>query len=349
MNKSLTLAATLSGLAALFGLAWLTGLLPAYYLVSEPVLGRLVGTDAVGVVHTVAALTGTATAILGAAGALTRRALVAAAAVHLLVFGLALQSMGTLSTVGYLVALAMPVLVVVLLVQVVRRYRVARWTVGVPGLALLGAAAVLGREAIADAAGYLFPALARQGLEIVTTLLLVALGAAWALVVARAAQGTDAAHRATEWVLRHRRAITIVAATGPLPYALQRLSWLTPWPLLGGEGLDLPTRIWGLTLSSAAWLGVVLTLGLIRPWGETFPRWVPRRGGRPVPVAAATIPGGLVAAVLTFSAVPVIVGLADHGAAWLGILVFPCWYWGPALALAVWGYAAHRARVKMVA
>ena len=346
LRRSLVAATALSGVAALLGLGWLSGLLPPFYAAEEPLLGRLLGSYAVAVVHTVAALVGVAVGILGFSGALDRRALGTVAVVELLVFGLALQSMATLSTVGYLLALAMPVVVVVLLVQVVRRYPVARWAVGLPGLAAIAVGVVVGRAPLAAEAGSLFPALARQSLVLAATLLVAALGAAWALVVVRNAQGTDAARRATGWVVRHRRVLTIVAATGPLPYALQRLTWLTPWPALVDD-VDMSTRIWGLTLSSGAWLGAVLTLGLIRPWGETFPRWVPRWGGRPVPVYAAVVPGGLVAAVLTFSAVPVAVGMGEQGALWLSLVVFPCWYWGPALALAVWGYAAHRARVRM--
>ncbi|WP_425953776.1 hypothetical protein [Xylanimonas sp. McL0601] len=344
-RRALAAAAALSGVAALAGIAWLTGVLPGYYPESQPALGHLLDLHTITVIHTITALTGTATGILGAVGALSRRTLVAVGIAEVLVFGFALQSMGTLSTAGYLLALAMPVLVVVLLVQVVRRYRVARWLVGVPGLGALAVGAAVGREALATEAGYLFPALAAQWATIATTLLLVAVGALWALALVRAFAGTDAARRAEDWILRHRRAITIVAATGPLPYALMRLTWLTPWPQLGGAGVDLSTRIWGLTLSSGAWLGFALTLGLIRPWGETFPRWVPGRGGRSVPVAAVAAPGGIVAAVLTFSAVPVLVGLAEHGAFWLALVAFPCWYWGPALALAVWGYVAHRGRM----
>jgi hypothetical protein len=32
-----------------------------------------------------------------------------------------------------------------------------------------------------------------------------------------------------------------------------------------------------------------LTIGLVRPWGETFPNWVPVIGGRDVPARGATI------------------------------------------------------------
>jgi len=42
-----------------------------------------------------------------------------------------------------------------------------------------------------------------------------------------------------------------------------------------------------------------LALGLIRPWGEVFPRWIPVLGGRNVPTMAAVIPAGLAAVLLT--------------------------------------------------
>ena len=44
----------------------------------------------------------------------------------------------------------------------------------------------------------------------------------------------------------------------------------------------------------------------MRPWGETFPRWFPVLAGRPVPVAAAVVPGGLVAGLVTAAAVPML-------------------------------------------
>src|SRR5690606_5586783 len=162
--------------------------------------------------------------------------------------------------------------VVVLLVQVVRRYRVARWTVGLPGLALLLGGGFVLRDAVAGVVRMLGAGLVAHGDGLVLSLLLLATGALWAAVGAQTLAGTS---------------------------ALVRLAWLTPWPQLGFD-VDLSTRVWGLTLSSGAWLGVVLTLGLIRPWGEVFPRWVPGLAGRRVPVAAAAVPGGLVAVMLLF-------------------------------------------------
>lgn len=345
LTRATLIGATIAtGVTALLGLAWMTGLWPNLY--SDPeraLLAQLAGRDATTTVHTVAALAGVATGIAALAGALGARGRVWAAALQLVVFGLVLQSGGTLSTVGYLVAMAMPLAVVVLLVQVVRRYRVARWAVGVPGLAVLAIGGFLARDAVAGVATNLAGGFAEYGTGLLTSLLFIAMGGLWATVGIQALSGTSALDRVSTWVLRHRRAITIVAATGPLPYALVRLTWLTPWPQLG-DGLDLSTRIWGLALSSGAWLGVFLTIGLIRPWGEVFPRWMPGLAGRRVPIAAAAVPGGLIAVTLIFSAVPMLVMFGEQGlvAGIVGALTFPCWYWGPALALAVWGYVAHR-------
>ncbi|MVA75127.1 hypothetical protein GC722_03655 [Auraticoccus sp. F435] len=343
-------ATATSAVAALLGLGWL--LLPAtsffYSQPSSAWLSALAGPLPTTVVHTVAALTGVAVGLAALARAVRRHVVVAGGVVQLLCFGVLLQSMGTLSIAGYLVAMAMPVVLAVLLVQVVRRYPVARWLVGVPALVAAVVGVVLGREALAALAATLGAGLAAQAPRMLVALLLLLVGTSWAAAVAAALAGTPGAARATAWVTRHRTVLTVVAACGPLPYAVLRLSWLLPSslvpPALAPEGLDLSMRIWGLLLSSGAWLGSVLTLGLVRPWGEVFPRWVPGLAGRPVPVAAAAVPGGLVAAVLCFTAVPMLFGLPEGTVVQVTTLalVFPCWLWGPALALAVWGYVGHR-------
>jgi hypothetical protein len=38
---------------------------------------------------------------------------------------------------------------------------------------------------------------------------------------------------------------------------------------------------------------VLLTLGLVRPWGERVPRWVPLLGGRRVAPLAAVVPASI--------------------------------------------------------
>jgi hypothetical protein len=157
----------------------------------------------------------------------------------------------------------------------------------------------------------------------------------------------------TEAVVRHRRGLTVVAALGPVPYALARATWLTPWPQFGGpvETLTPEIRLWGLLLGGAAALGAVLTVGLIRPWGEVFPGWMPGLAGRSVPIRAAAIPGGIVAALVTLAAVPMLAAMLSGdlavGDKVLSVLLFPFSIWGPALALAVWGYVAHRKRSEL--
>ena len=278
------------------------------------------------------------------ARALPRAVLLPVAAAQVLVAGVGMGSMSTLSTAGYLLALAMPVIVGLLVVQVIRRYPGTRLLVGGAALIALAAGVVFLGRSVLDLAGYLLPAFVQEIPGIAVTLLLVAVGALWAALAAASLRSDGAAGRLTARVTRHRLLFTLLAAACPLPYALLRLSWLTPWPLLAPETLDLSTRLWGLVLSSGSWLGVVLTLGLVLPWGETFPRWMPVLAGRKVPVAAAAVPGGAVAALLGFAAVPMLLGSPqmDLVETLVFAVTFPCWLWGPALALAVWGYVGHR-------
>jgi hypothetical protein len=56
----------------------------------------------------------------------------------------------------------------------------------------------------------------------------------------------------------------------------------------------------GLSLVAEA-VGL-LTLGLVQPWGEVLPRWLPILGGRKIPVLAAVIPAILGAAAVTLLA-----------------------------------------------
>jgi hypothetical protein len=263
--------------------------------------------------------------------------------------GAGLLSASALSIAGYLTALLIVVGAAIVGTQVVRIWRIGRWTVGAIAAALVAvfatgvlpveALGVLGRN-IAGMAGELASIAVVLGLTVAVLL--------WALVAGTAMRDAGMLDRLGRWVLRHRRAITIIAALGPAPYAVLRLTWLTPWPY-GFINTELPpdARIWGLLLSAGAWAGIVLTIGLIRPWGEVFPRWMPFAAGQPVPVWVAAVPGATVAAILCVSAVPMIRMFAEQSLAdaLQSALIFPCWLWGPALALAVWGYVLHRRSV----
>ena len=293
-------------------------------------------------------------------GAGARRAVGAVALLEVLGAGIALQSVETIALAGYLVALALPVGLVGLSVQVVRRYRRVRWLVLVGWAALLvvgGSSDVLAPRHLAALAAELATGFARQSASLVVVLLLALVTAAWVAVATPVLRGSTGLVGLQDWVLRHRTGLTLLAAAGPLPYGLIRASWLTPWPLLSPseEVLTPEIRVWGLLLGGGALLGAVLTVGLIRPWGSVFPRWMPWLGGRPVPPAAAVVPGGLVAGLVTASALPMLflITVPPGGTVFGGLsvwdrvaalLIFPFGVWGPALALAVLGYAVARSR-----
>lgn len=174
-----------------------------------------------------------------------------------------------------------------------------------------------------------------------------------ALLLWAATSSGDSRGRFAVWVLRHRTAITVIAALCAAPYAFARATWLTPWPLLAPDAEALAenpmVRLTGLALGAAMLAGGLLTLGLIRPWGRRFPRWMGGLGGGGVPVALAVVPASVVAALFTAGGVDMMLSVFDGT---LGdgspgeILVFtfalPFWLWGPLLALATWGYAMAR-------
>jgi hypothetical protein len=142
---------------------------------------------------------------------------------------------------------------------------------------------------------------------------------------------------------------TIVAVACPLPYGLLRMTWLLPNPIgLGTENLDAEPgiKLSGLGLGLIALASAVATLGLIRPWGEVWPRWIPYLAGRAVPMKAVVIPGFAAATLLlvgTPSLIPLVwtpdSGILEN----LGhLLIFPFPLWGTAVALATAAYYYRR-------
>jgi hypothetical protein len=85
-------------------------------------------------------------------------------------------------------------------------------------------------------------------------------------------------------------------------FSMTRWAWALGIPLgvtsefLREEAEETP-MIWyaGAFLGTLGAGGGLLTLGLIRPWGERFPRWMGRLAGRRVPPRLATIPATAIA------------------------------------------------------
>lgn len=149
-----------------------------------------------------------------------------------------------------------------------------------------------------------------------------------------------------------------VAMICPLFYALTRTAWYLGWPLGLSEGFlqqIQPIVRNGLVLALGGVGGALLTFGLTRPWGRRFPRWIPRLGGRRVPVGLARNSALTVAllvaaagcyfirALVTGSVISIAPpGAHEHWGAWLPEMLWPLW--GLALAIAAIAYAEQRRR-----
>ncbi|MFF4223926.1 hypothetical protein ACFYZH_13840 [Streptomyces abikoensis] len=156
---------------------------------------------------------------------------------------------------------------------------------------------------------------------------------------------------------RTARAVPLVV----LPSGLWRMAMAVGVPVgFSGQlaedwrpGLETTSYITLLTL--VVELLAFLTLGLVRPWGERTPRWLPLLGGRHVPVWAAVVPAALGALAVTACVMPMFwghlpgsAGAAEgpHGAAaWImNACYLPLLLWGPLLAVVTVAYARRRLR-----
>ena len=114
------------------------------------------------------------------------------------------------------------------------------------------------------------------------------------------------------------------------------------------------TLIWlaGALLASVAVGGALLTLGLVRPWGEIYPRWFPFLRGRPIRPRVAIAPGAAIALLIFTAGLHAIraqlqgyypegsgLGEDNWGTTAPGLL-WPLW--GAALAAAVLAYHLRR-------
>jgi hypothetical protein len=284
---------------------------------------------------------------LGAVLTRSRALLIAVGPVVAVAFGLLAAGVAPLAMAGYAMAMVGPIVLAGTLVAGAWRWRGGPVAVGV--MIAIGVAASF--SGLADAG-----VLRRYG-EVISgsaakfgppAALMFLLGGAvlWAVLALRTLLS---GHRRPAWTepaaaARWGRVAALVAAACTLPYFLLRMTWLTPWPVgMPVEALtaEPEMRLHGLLLGLAAFAGGVLTVGLISRWGEVWPRWVPVLRGRAVPVAAAVVPGALVAVLLSAAAVPMLIQSIGEGSFEM-LLIFPFWLWGPALGLAVLGYGWRR-------
>ena len=146
-----------------------------------------------------------------------------------------------------------------------------------------------------------------------------------------------------------------------LPCGLWRIALGLGAPLgLSGElaeiyrGPDWTLTPYVLFLSLFTEAFALLTLGLVRPWGEVFPRWLPGVGGRRVPVTFAVTAAALGALiVMTIMAQvaanwssPQLMGNPGAPRGALYVLMAACYApalaWGPLLLAVTVAYARRR-------
>ncbi|NJP93520.1 hypothetical protein HCN51_29425 [Nonomuraea sp. FMUSA5-5] len=274
----------------------------------------------------------------------------AGAVAELLFFGVVLSDAGIMSVFAYGLAILGPVALLGVVVVAAARGK-AFGLVGVATLGVLAAAdTITGFGALSLVGRYLGNVasdFASFGGRLGWTLANAAACAVWAVIAAKAFRTGER----PRWIRpdsarRWGRIATIGAALCPLPYALYRLTWLTPWPTDADVtgALRADTRLQGLLLAFAALAGAALTLGLISRWGEVFPRWVPIVHGRPVPVGLPVIAGGTVAGLCCLASPGLVIDSVLRGQPG-ALLLWPYPLWGALLAVAVLAYWLRRRAV----
>ncbi|MEU4119658.1 hypothetical protein AB0F71_34820 [Kitasatospora sp. NPDC028055] len=143
-----------------------------------------------------------------------------------------------------------------------------------------------------------------------------------------------------------------VAALTAVPSGVWRIAMGVGVPVgFDTTGLDIPG--WFSAVCIAMSLGAegltLLTLGLVQPWGEVVPRWLPLIGGRRVAPLAAVVPALLGAAVVMLLTIPRAGGFGGAPGAPTGpalLLMDACYapllLWGPLLLLVTVAYYRRR-------
>ncbi|MFJ9399081.1 hypothetical protein ACIRQT_29870 [Streptomyces californicus] len=151
-----------------------------------------------------------------------------------------------------------------------------------------------------------------------------------------------------QWAVRSARLIPLIV----LPTGLWRLAMVCGFPSGYTEAGFVPfetpgAKMWMLALSVVCELLALLSLGLVRPWGETLPGWLPVVGGRRVRPLAAVVPAAVGAFALTaiWAAMPwwwahPHPDMTPVGSLVVGVLYQPLVLWGPLLGAITLSY--HR-------
>jgi hypothetical protein len=150
------------------------------------------------------------------------------------------------------------------------------------------------------------------------------------------------------WAVRAAHLVPLLV----LPSALWRLALLAGLPLANVSIHEAWEYVYIVSLVLVCEGAALLTLGLVQPWGEVAPRWIPLIGGRPVRPWAAFTAAMAGATTLTVLWLWVFWGMAttefyDHfDSTAQRVLLTACYVpllaWGPLLAAVAVAYRQRR-------
>lgn len=144
-----------------------------------------------------------------------------------------------------------------------------------------------------------------------------------------------------------------------LPSALWRIALVAGVPLgfddatrLDGPGYSTSLTMYILALTVVTELVALVTLGLVRPWGEVWPRWIPLLGGRNIPRRLPPLlayPGAVAMTAIWVFAIfngtnrlIEVIDVSSVGEIILMVCYLPLLAWGPLLAAVTFSYQRRR-------
>ncbi|NUS74078.1 MAG: hypothetical protein HOQ05_11815 [Corynebacteriales bacterium] len=150
------------------------------------------------------------------------------------------------------------------------------------------------------------------------------------------------------WANRCAHAVPLLT----LPSGLWRIALICGFSGWNIAGMELSEKFTIFALSIISECAALLTLGLVRPWGQTVPQWLPKIGGMRIPIWAVVIPASLGALAITciwIFALFHLGGLANIEQAPTGVALWvmcacyaPLLAWGPLLAAVTVAYYLAR-------
>lgn len=162
----------------------------------------------------------------------------------------------------------------------------------------------------------------------------------------------DALPGVPRWAVLAAHTVPLVT----LPSGLWRIAQVAGLPVAAQSGRDGREAVVALSLTLVTEALALLTLGLVRPWGEVAPRRLPLIGGRRVHTLAAVVPALLGAVVLaamagwfTCTQAAGLIGRVAQTPAQHVLLVVcyaPLLVWAPLLAATTLAY--YRRRTALV-